>query len=204
MPTSHPPLPPTFEALYRQLSQLPEPLRGEILDGSLIVSPRPGVPHARAGAEIEAEIYSRFGRKPGGSGFPGGWWILPEPELHFLFPDQTHVLAPDLAGWKRERLPSLPRSSFLTLPPDWVCEILSPSTARYDRKGKARVYHRAGVTWRWLVDPNIREIEAFRREGDFWVQLGVWGDEEKVRIAPFDAIELDLADWWEGVDREEE
>ena len=171
---------------------------GEIIDGSLHVSPRPAMPHANVGAEIATDLRALFRRRNGDP--PGGWWIVPEPELHLILPGRTHVLSPDLAGWKRERLPTIPNAASISLAPDWVCEILSPATARYDRRAKARIYHEAGVGWRWIVDPQDRTVEAYRREGAFWVQLGVWEAPERARIEPFDAIELDLAVWWDGVD----
>lgn len=190
---------PTFEELYRRLRSLPDAVRGEILDGALITSPRPAVPHASIAGEITTDLKGRFRRRSDDKA-PGGWWILPEPELHLYLPAHTHVLSPDIAGWKRENLPLMPRAAFISQPPDWVCEILSPATARYDRKGKARIYHEAGVTWRWLVDPEARTVEAYRREGAFWTQLGVWEDQEVARIEPFDAVELDLSPWWDGFD----
>ena len=198
-PASHAPAP-TFDDLYRRLRALPEAVCGEIIDGSLITSPRPAMPHASGATQMGADLTVRFGRKPGGSDTPGGWWIVGEPELHLILPGVTHVLAPDIAGWRRERLPVMPRAASISLAPDWVCEILSPSTARYDRKTKARIYHDGGVGWRWLVDPEARTVEAYRREGAFWMQLGVWADQEVARIEPFDAVELDLSVWWEGFD----
>jgi Uma2 family endonuclease len=179
--------------LYAQLQALPEHLTGEIIAGELVVSPRPAIPHSAAGIGVGAEMWLNFNRRPGGGGFPGGWWILPEPELH-LGPD---VLVPDVAGWKRENLPILPKTFTISLAPDWVCEVLSPGTASRDKKQKARRYHAAGVGWYWLVDPRERTVEAYRREGEFWVQIGVWVDNEKARIPPFDAVELDLSRWWE-------
>ena len=110
------------------------------------------------------------------------------------------MLSPDIAGWKRENLAVLPRTAFIAIRPDWVCEILSPSTARHDRNAKARIYHEAGVTWRWLVDPDARTVEAYRREGAFWVLLRTWEDQDKARIEPFDAVELDLSAWWDDVE----
>jgi Uma2 family endonuclease len=157
------------------------------------------MPHASIGAEITGDLRMHFRRKTGGGDAPSGWWIVPEPELHLFTPGFTHVLSPDIAGWKRERMPVIPRSAFVSLVPDWVCEILSPSTANYDRRTKARIYHQAGVTWRWLVDPNAQTIEAYRRDGDFWVLLGTWGDAELACIEPFDTIELNLGLWWDGI-----
>lgn len=188
---------PSFEELYRQLRQLPEHLRGEILEGSLVVSPRPAIPHASAAAEIISDLRIHFRRKPGGP--PTGWWILPEPELHLELPGQTHLVSPDLAGWRRERMNVPPDAAFISLPPDWVCEILSPSTARYDKKEKARIYHQAGVSWHWLVDPSARTVEAYRREGEFWIRLGVWSEEENAHIEPFEEVNLNLQLWWDGM-----
>lgn len=182
--------------VFTQLAALPDHLRGEILGGELVVSPRPTIPHANAESGAGTELRSHFHRKHGDGGNPGGWWILHEPEL--LLGDD--LLAPDIAGWKRERMPVLPRTARLTLAPDWVCEVLSPRTARFDRNEKATRYHQAGVGWRWLIDPDLQTLEAYRREGAFWVLLGVWSGDVKVRVEPFDAVELDMSGWWEGVE----
>lgn len=181
---------------YQQLLALPEHLTGEIIGGELVVSPRPAVPHTNVFSELGAELRVRFSRRPGGGDAPGGWWILGEPELHL----GSDVLVPDIAGWKRENLTVLPRANSISVPPDWVCEILSPSTSRLDRGLRARACHRHGVRWRWLVDPLDQTVEAYRREGAFWVLLGQWSGEERARIEPFDAVELDLALWWEGIE----
>jgi Uma2 family endonuclease len=189
----------SFEDLYRQLRTLPDTVQGEIIAGELVVSPRPAVPHADIALDLGAEVRIRFGRRPGGPDRPGGWWILPEPELHLQVPGETAVVSPDLAGWKHETLPALPRAAYLVTPPDWVCEILSPATARYDRRAKARIYHQAGVTWRWLVDPELQTIEVYRRQGEFWTLLGTWSNEEAAHLEPFDAVALNLAEWWAGI-----
>ncbi len=194
---------PTFDELYRQLRALPPNRNGEIVGGELITSPRPGVPHANIGIELAGELRIRSRRKKGGSGPPSGWWILGEPELHLNVRGQTQVLSPDIAGWKRERVPMLPDGACVSLTPDWICEVLSPSTESYDRKAKARLYLEAGVTWHWLVSPRARTVEAYRREGAFWMQLGVWTDEDVVAIEPFPEFELDLSYWWDGLEREE-
>ena len=192
-------LKPDFSELYRRLRSLPEWQRGEILAGELVVSPRPVLAHATAGSRMNREL-GTFDRPPGGR-YPGGWHILPEPELHLKTPDgQQHVLIPDIAGWRRERLPILPRKAWLDLCPDWICEVLSPSTARYDRQLKARIYHQAGVDYRWLVDPELQTVEAYQRAGDFWTLLDTWAEDPAARIPPFDAIELDMTQWWEGME----
>lgn len=188
---------PSFDDLYRQLRALPPGQGGEIINGELLTSPRPAFPHSNVEGEIFLDLRSRFRRKPGGP--PTGWWILFEPELHLSTHNQLHVLSPDLAGWKRERMPTLPDAAFSSLAPDWICEILSPSNESYDRKAKARIYHDASVPWLWLVSPRNRTVEAYRREGAFWVQLGVWSDDDRARIEPFESFELDLAQWWDGL-----
>jgi len=188
----------SFDDLYRKLRALPDGKTGEIIGGELVVSPRPAVPHAVAEGLIYREVSYQFHRRPGGE-WPGGWWILPEPELHLQVPGQTAVVSPDLAGWKHETLPLLPRAAYIVTPPDWVCEILSPSTALHDRNAKARIYHQAGVKWRWLVDPELQTIEVYRREGDFWMLLGIWTNEESAYLEPFDAVALNLSEWWDGV-----
>jgi Uma2 family endonuclease len=123
---------------------------------------------------------------------PGGWLILDEPELHM----HGHILVPDLAGWRRERMPKMPAAPFLELAPDWVCEVLSPSTEAEDRADKMPIYAHAGVSHAWLVDPIARTLEVFRREGERWSVLGTWRDEARVRAEPFEAFELELSALW--------
>lgn len=193
----------TFDELYRQLRWLPNHLRGEILHGRLITSPRPAIRHASVNTTIIYDLAGPFHRRAGGPKGPGGWWILPEPELRLQLPGETAILAPDLAGWTHERVPYLPDVAHMTLAPDWVCEVLSPSTARYDRKDKGEAYLYAGVTWYWLVDPRVRTLEVYRREGVHWMQMGIWQEDDRVRAEPFDAVELDLGVWWEAMGPEE-
>jgi Uma2 family endonuclease len=145
--------------------------------------------HANVAAELTSELVPPFGRGRGG---PGGWWIVGEPELH-LGPD---ILIPDLAGWRRERLPKRIDAPFMELAPDWICEILSPSTATFDRVRKLPVYLRARVSFAWLVDPIGRMIEALRRENERWVVIGNFPDDKPARIDPFEAHELDLRTLW--------
>jgi len=178
-------------ATYQDLLDAPEHLIAEILDGELILSPRPASPHAHAVSMLGIDVGGPFMRRRGGYG-PGGWWILYEPELH-LDPD---VLVPDLAGWRRERMPTVPRVAWFELPPDWVCEVLSPSSAGRDRLRKMRTYARAGLSHVWLIDPLARLLESYRLQDGLWLRLGSWGGDELVRAEPFAEVELELSAWW--------
>ncbi len=141
---------------------------------------------------IGGQLWDPFDRPPGGPGGPGGWWILFEPELHF----GNDVLVPDLAGWRRERMSRLPSTVAFELAPDWVCEVISPSTAPLDRGKKMDAYGRAGVGFLWLVDPLARTLEVFRLENGRWTRLAAHTGAACVRAEPFDALELDLGRWW--------
>lgn len=176
-------------ATYDDIRRLPEGMNGEIVDGELFASPRPKMGHANAASALNYELTGPFGRGKGG---PGGWWIVFEPELHF----GPNVLIPDLAGWRRERLPKLPNVPFMELAPDWICEIMSRSTASFDRMKKLPVYLQAGVAYAWLVDPVLRNIEALRRENDRWVVVGNFSGDAPFRIEPFEAYALDLRTLW--------
>jgi Uma2 family endonuclease len=176
-------------ASYDDLLALPETVVGQIVDGVLIASPRPAIDHALVSSALGQELGGPFHRGRGG---PGGWWILDEPELH-LGPD---VLVPDLAGWRRTRLPALPRRPFLDLVPDWACEILSPSTASVDRVPKMAAYAREGLRHLWIIDPAIRTLEVYRLGGSTWTVAGTYRGEAVVRAEPFDAIELELGVLW--------
>jgi Uma2 family endonuclease len=177
-------------ATYADIEALPEHLVGEIIDGELIVSPRPAPPHALAASNLIADLVNPFGR---GNGGPGGWTILVEPELHF----GAQVMVPDLAGWRRERMPRLPTTAYFELPPDWLCEVLSPSTARIDRAKKMRHYAKANVQHVWLLDPLATTLEVYRRlETGSWLLVDTYAGDAKLRAEPFDAIELDLAALW--------
>lgn len=117
---------------------------------------------------------------------------LDEPELHL----HGDIVVPDLAGWRRERMPEIPEAAAFELAPDWICEVISSSTEAIDRSDKMPIYAREGVRFAWLVDPMTRTLEAFRLEGVRWMVLGTWRDEAKVRVEPFDAIELELVNLW--------
>jgi Uma2 family endonuclease len=176
-------------ATYADLYDVPDHFVAEMFDGDLYASPRPAVPHARAASVLGVELGDAFDR--GRSG-PGGWLILDEPELHF----GNDVLVPDLAGWRRERMPQTPADAYITLAPDWVCEVLSPSTEALDRGKKLRIYAREGVAHAWLLDPLRRTLEVLARESGAWSLSGSHEDEARVRVMPFDAIELELGILW--------
>jgi Uma2 family endonuclease len=177
------------QAVYDDLYHIPENTTGEIIDGELIVSPRPGIPHGECAFSLGGELVPpyRFGR-----GGPGGWIIHGEPEIHF----GRHVIVPDLAGWRRERVKGKLHDRHFTVPPDWVCEILSPSSVRIDRIKKMRIFAEHGVPYAWLVDPLAKTLEVFRLEAGKWLLLGVHGEDEKVRAEPFTEVELELANLW--------
>jgi Uma2 family endonuclease len=178
-------------ATYEDLLKVPDILIAEILDGELITSPRPASPHARATSVIRVGI-DPFDGLSGGSGGPGGWWILFEPELHL----GADILVPDLAGWRRERMPRLQNVPYFDLAPDWVCEVVSPGTARIDRVRKMPIYAREQVSYLWLVHPSLQTLEVYRLEGQHWVVASSHGGTESVRAEPFEAIELDMSRWW--------
>lgn len=177
--------------LYAELEALPENLIGEIINGQLYTQPRPTTPHALVESGLAMDIGSAYHRGRGG---PGGWWILVEPEIHFV--RDTEVLVPDLAGWRRERMPRLPNDQRIEVVPDWVCEILSPSTARKDRMTKMPVYARYGVAYLWLVDPLARTLEAFALREGRWTVVGLFQEQDIVSVEPFQDIALELGALW--------
>ena len=181
----------TILTLYEQLLALPEYVIGEIINGRLYTQPRPAGPHTAASAALEGELYGPYHKGRGG---PGGWWILTEPELHFV--RDTEVLVPDLAGWRRQRLPKIPAGHRFEVVPDWVCEILSPRTAKTDRNEKMPVYARYGVAYLWLVDPIARTLEVFRLQNSRWLVVGLYRDNAEVSPPPFQDSVLALADLW--------
>jgi Uma2 family endonuclease len=178
-------------ATYEDLLAVPRHLIAEIIHGALVTQPRPAAPHALAASILGSELVGPFHRATGGG--PGGWVILYEPELHLR---GGHVLVPDLSGWRRERMPRIPDAAAFELAPDWVCEVLSPSTGATDRAEKMPIYAAEHVRHAWLVDPLLRTLEGYRLEGTHWTLLGTWRDDALVRVEPFDAIELELAALW--------
>jgi Uma2 family endonuclease len=178
-------------ATYEDLLKVPDHLVAEILDGELHVSPRPAPRHADASTGLGGVLRGPFDRGRGG---PGGWRILFEPELHL----GRDILVPDLAGWRRDRLPALPEEAYFSVSPDWVCEVVSPSTAAIDRVKKLTIYAREKVRHAWMIDPNARTLEVLRLENARWTIAATWSGMETVAAEPFDAIHLDLSLLWEA------
>lgn len=185
-------------ATYEDLLQVPDNMIAEILDGELYAAPRPASPHAFTASNLGTDILGAFGRKRRPPDNPGGWWILFEPEIHL----DEDIVVPDLAGWRRERMPRVPNVAYFTAVPDWVCEVLSPSTVRVDRTTKLRVYAGHEVPYLWIVDPLHNTLEAYRLEGQNWLLLSSHAGTGKARVVPFEEIELDLSGLW--LDLEEE
>jgi Uma2 family endonuclease len=178
-------------ATYEDLLTVPDHLVAEILDGDLVTSPRPASPHALTAGRVFRDLSGSFDGPAGGDG-RGGWWILFEPELHF----GKDVVVPDLGAWRHSRMPTFLSVSFFELVPDWACEVASPSTVRIDRVRKMNVYAHAGVNHLWLVDALARTLEVYRLENGRWIVAGTYGGDTKVRVEPFEALEVDLARWW--------
>ena len=176
-------------ATYLDVLDAPPHLVAEIINGTLHTHPRPASRHALAASNLGVELGSPFGKGRGG---PGGWWIIDEPELHL----DDEIMVPDLAGWRRERMPDYPDTAYFTLAPDWVCEVLSPSTRKLDLHEKRPLYALAGVSHLWLVDPTDRTLEAFELRESEWVLIASAKDDEPVSIRPFDAITFSLGDLW--------
>jgi Uma2 family endonuclease len=183
-------LPRKRPATYDDLLAVPEHLVAEIVDDELYTSPRPALPHALAASNLLVEIGGTFGF--GRGGVPGGWVILVEPELHVV----GQVMVPDLAGWRHERMPAVPNAPFLDVAPDWLGEVVSPSTGALDRAKKMPHYARAGVSHVWLVDPTPKTLELYRLDGGGWRLVATREGDTVVRAAPFEAVELDLTRLW--------
>lgn len=180
-------------ATRADLDALPPTWRGEVIDGELYAFPRPAAPHADIESSIGYDLKGPFQRGRGG---PGGWWILVEPGIQL---PRAPEVSPDLAGWRRERLPRLPGTGPIEIVPDWMCEILSPSTRSYDLLVKRAFYADIGVTHLWYIDPPARTLTVSRLESGRWLEIGVYGREQVVRAEPFDAVEMSLEAWWEGI-----
>jgi Uma2 family endonuclease len=175
-------------ATYADLLALPDEVRAEVLAGEVVASPSPSPRHSTVQRTISRFVGGPF-HDDDGRGGPGGWWILVEVDVAL---DRHDVVRPDLAGWRRHRLPRPGATRPIEVVPDWVCEVLSPSTVARDRVTKRALYARVGVPYYWLIDPEARVLEALALRDGSWVEIGVYDDTATERITPFEAIELEV------------
>lgn len=179
------------QTLYEQLEALPERLTGEILNGQLHTEPRPSGRHLRVESALGSKVHRFYDEGDGG---PGGWWILVEPEVHLV--RDVEVAVPDIGGWRRERMSTPPDDHRFEIIPDWVCEVLSPSSASKDREIKMPLYASYGVAYLWLVDPKRRTLEAYALDDGEWQQVARAQADQVISVPPFEALRLELASLW--------
>jgi Uma2 family endonuclease len=175
-------------ATFDDLLALPEDVRGEIFDGEVVVQPPPGAEHGRGQVALDRTLGGPFDHQHGRGG-PGGWWILTEVDVAL----PGVIVRPDLVGWRRERLPDPWSARPITVVPDWIAEVVSPSNASTDRVRKRRVYASAGVAHYWLLDPGARTLEVLALQGSTWVEVGAYEEGDVVRLPPFEAVEIEVA-----------
>lgn len=175
-------------ATYKDLLQVPDHLVAAVVNGELTTAARPASAHTRAASALTQDL-GPFDRSKGG---PSSWSTLFKPELHL----DSDILVPDLAGWRRERIPVLEDVPYFTQAPDWVCEIVSPSTAQTDRVRKMPIYAREQVGYLWLVDPGACILEVYRLSENRWIIANTYGGAQQVQAEPFEAVELDISRWW--------
>jgi len=180
-----------LKTVYEQFLDVPDHKVAQIINGELRVMSRPHPRHALASSSLTDELFSPFHKGRGG---PGGWIILFEPELHLSNGD---IVVPDLAGWRRERMPQLPDTAYFETIPDWVCEILSLSTAKQDRIEKMPIYAREGVAHAWIIDPELQTLEVYVLHDErHWLQWQVYRDQDTICDPPFEAINFELGGLW--------
>jgi len=179
-----------FKDVYQELINLPKNMVGEIINDQLYAQPRPDPRHALVSSCLGDELVGPYYKGRGG---PGGWWILFEPEIHL----DNEILVPDIAGWKKERLPKLPETAFFEIPPDWVCEILSHSTLKKDRVLKMPLYAKFNFQYIWLIDPLAKMLEVYQLEKKYWKLIGTFAENDKVSAVPFQEVTIDLSVLWE-------
>ena len=176
-------------ATYQDVLDAPPNMVAEVVYGALYTHPRPAMPHAWASSGLGSKLGEPFNFGRGG---PGGWWIVDEPEVHL----GDDIVVPDLAGWRRTRMPEFPDTAYCTLAPDWACEVLSPSTRALDRGAKQSIYAREGVGHLWFVDPDAQTLEAFELRNGRWSLLNRLSGNASVSLPPFEAIRFNLGDLW--------
>ena len=176
-------------ATAADLLAIPEEERfHEVKGGELVRKAMPSGPHGLGQSQVVSQVGSSYNRRPGARG-PGGWWILTEVEIAI---EPHEVYRPDVVGWRRERMPEVPKESPLLLRPDWICKVLSHSTARNDLVKKMRVYHRASVPHYWIVDPDRETLSVYRFTEDGYLIALMAEPGELVRAEPFGEVELDV------------
>jgi Uma2 family endonuclease len=178
------------KAVYEDLHAIPENATGEIIDGELIVTPKPSRKHVYTATALGAELTPPYQFARGGG--PGGWIILIEPEIKL----GDDILVPDLAAWKKQRFPLHEEPKWISVVPDWVCEILSPNSLRTDKIKKMPLYARCGVPFLWLIDPTAKTLDIFRAESGNWLVAGTYAEDDTIRAEPFQEIEIALTDLW--------
>jgi len=176
-------------ATYRDVLDAPPDMVAELVNGALHLQPRPAARHGLAASSLGMVIGTPYHQ---GAGGPGGWWILLEPELHL----GEDVVVPDVAGWRRDRMPEVPDAAFIDLAPDWVCEVLSPGTRKFDLTEKRALYGAAGVAHLWFVDPGAKTLEAFANRDGAWTLIAALMDDAPVAVPPFDAVGFPLSALW--------
>ncbi len=165
-------------------------MKGEVIDGVLYAMTRPRARHQHILGRITRLVSGPYDHDHTG---PGGWWILPEPGIEL---PRAPEISPDVAGWRRERLPTLPTDGAITVVPDWVCEVLSPRTRRYNLTVKRPFYAEVGVAWMWLVDLEAMVLTVHRNADGAWVDAGTFADDTEARAAPFSDVSIDVRAWW--------
>jgi Uma2 family endonuclease len=176
-------------ATYADIEALPPNMVGEILFGSLVTHPRPSPRHGVAAMSVGSLVTQRF---QFGNGGPGEWIFIVEPELHF----GPHVVVPDIAGWRKERTSGIAEKAWIETSPDWLCEVLSPSTEKYDRSDKQRIYATYSVGHVWHVNPIAKLLEVYERQNKVWLQTHVFKDQETVSAPPFESLTFNLGLLW--------
>jgi Uma2 family endonuclease len=178
----------TYPPRYEELLALPDDVIGEIMEGELVVTPLPTPAATSTKLALAAELNKATAESAGRH----GWWLFDDARLRL----GSNILVPDLAGWRRQRMPKKSDKKYFEVPPDWACEVLSPTSAVIDRTRKVRLYASYGLCWLWVVDPPHRTVEVLWLEGDEWVVVGAFGGDEKAHIAPFDGFEIQLSTLW--------
>ncbi len=173
-------------ATSEDLARLPADLVAEIVDGELHANPSPAPLVASSAIALGGMLRRAFEQRGHES-----WQILPGPELHL----GADILVPGLAGWRRSRLPELPATAYFSVPPEWVCEILSSSPASL-RARKLVIYARECVSHVWLIDPVARTLEVRRLKDGRWTVVAIHSSDQHVRAEPFEALDLQLAALW--------